>query len=775
MATRWVDGVPLRRATAKEVADGCLTLFSRMGIPLKILSDNGTQFVSSLLKDVCSLFGIAQIQVSPYRPQSNGVLERVHGVLKPLLSKANDKGLDWVGFLPLAMFSIRQLKNKDLQFSPHELVFGTNLRGPIDCLYAGWVESPLYAIDVSNWILQLQEKLEILRDHAHISNCESSEKRKATLDKNKSFKQLTVNESVMIRIPGLHTALNASWEGPFIVTEVVGPVTVKVKRDKNDKQSKIVHMNNCKRVWSREAVVYVAILAENEPDHEKIPILEGECEGYNKADIDKLIDRHKVIFSDKPGETDLPPMEINIQEGTPPVCQKAHAIPLKLRQSFKNELDALLTDGIIERSTSEWSSPVIPLPKPNGSLRLCVDYRAVNKVTQLSRTWIPRLEEMVNKIGHSSVISKIDLAKGYHQIKVHPNSMDITTLICPYGKFKYKRVPFGLKNAPTVFQEAIAKVLGGLEYFSANYIDDIIVFSGNWQEHLVHLKKVFRALKRHGLTAKPAKCEFGKCKLVYLGHLIGQGTLSIPEHKIANLVEYAQPVTVKQLRSFIGTYGHYRKSIPGFATIAAVLFPATSSRAPRRVVWTDEMVAAFSKLKTLLANNIVLNTPQENDTLKLQTDASGTGLGTVLYAVRNNEELPVAFHSRQLNSAEKNYSITELETLAIVDAVKHFSIYRWGNTFEVITDHKPCSYIVRAATLNNRLRRFMLYLQQFDLKITYVPGKENVVPDGLSRQPVTHTTESQTPQARDVFAGGDVGEAPTHIKKKEGGNRKAEK
>ncbi len=328
------------------------------------------------------------------------------------------------------------------------------------------------------------------------------------------------------------------------------------------------------------------------------------------------------------------------------MCQKAHAIPLKLRQSFKNELDALLRDGIIERSTSEWSSPVIPVPKPDGSLRLCVDYRAVNEVTQLSRTWIPRSEEMVNKIGHSSVISKIDLAKGYHQIKVHPNSMDITTLICPYGKFKYKRVPFGLKNAPTVFQEAIAKVLGGLEDFSANYIDDIIVFSGNWQEHLVHLKKVFRALKRHGLTAKPAKCEFGKCKLVYLGHLIGQGTLSIPEHKIANLVEYAQPVTVKQLRSFIGTYGHYRKSIPGFATIAAVLFPATSSRAPRRVVWTDEMVAAFSKLKTLFANNIVLHTSQENDTLKLQTDASGTGLGAVLYAVRNNEELPVAFHSQ---------------------------------------------------------------------------------------------------------------------------------
>jgi len=206
--------VALRNISATDVAEGLINIFARTGIPIKIISDQGTQFVSRVLKHVYTILGIDTIQTSPYHPQGNGVVERMHGVLKPMLAKAHKQGVDWTKFLPLALFVLRQVHNRDIGVSPHELVYGRKLRGPLDVLYSGWVDETLQGVSISKWVDELAERLEVLRDVATCVGKKSGEKRKCEKDKGRTFKEVEVGEKVLVRIPGICSNLQDAWEGP---------------------------------------------------------------------------------------------------------------------------------------------------------------------------------------------------------------------------------------------------------------------------------------------------------------------------------------------------------------------------------------------------------------------------------------------------------------------------------------------------------------------------------------------------------------------------------
>ena len=211
--------------------------------------------------------------------------------------------------------------------------------------------------------------------------------------------------------------------------------------------------------------------------------------------------------------------------------------------------------GIAVPSQSPWASPVVPVPKPDGSVRVCIDYRRVNEITAGDPYYMATLDEILERVGNSMTISKLDLAKGFYQIEVEPEAREKTAFITPFGKFEFTRMPFGLKNAPAVFQRCMEVVLNSCYSFSAPYIDDIVVFSKNGKEHVGHLRKVFEALKQHGLTVKLAKCGFGRTKVEYLGHIIGGGVLAVPAHRAAAMSEFLLPKTKKQLRSFLAIIG----------------------------------------------------------------------------------------------------------------------------------------------------------------------------------------------------------------------------
>ena len=278
------------------------------------------------------------------------------------------------------------------------------------------------------------------------------------------------------------------------------------------------------------------------------------------------------MYCDKPGNTEV--VQLNLLTDTEiPISLPPYRVPERLSEKVEIAVQKLKDQGIIEHSTSPWSAPIVPIVKPSGDIRVCVDYRRLNNITAQEHYYMPELDDNLGKIGNSCVLSKMDLVQGFHQITVAETSRDKTTFVCPYGRFRYIRMPFGLKNAPALFQRAIEIVLEPCRTFATSYIDDLVIFSNNWGDHLEHLRAVFTELRRHNLTAKPKKCVFGKRYLEYLGHLIGSGRLAVPQHRIAALEAYIKPKMAKDMRSFLGTMSYYRKFINGYANYSALLSP----------------------------------------------------------------------------------------------------------------------------------------------------------------------------------------------------------
>ena len=246
MATRWPEAIPLRTITAQAVAEAAIEIFSRMGLPLQILTDRGPQFRSSLSKHLTSILGIEHLLTTAYHPQSNGVLERLHATLEAMLGKASARGLDWVRQLPFAVFALRQAPNRTTGYSPYELVYGHNVRTPLDVLYEGWKSDKLRKLNISSWVDDLCARLEVLRESAMSKAIVESEKRKKFYDRHSVERTFEVGNKVLCRIPGMISKLNDSWEGPFIVQAKFSAVNYKVVEDDGRKRSKVVHINNLK-------------------------------------------------------------------------------------------------------------------------------------------------------------------------------------------------------------------------------------------------------------------------------------------------------------------------------------------------------------------------------------------------------------------------------------------------------------------------------------------------------------------------------------------------
>ena len=281
---------------------------------------------------------------------------------------------------------------------------------------------------------------------------------------------------------------------------------------------------------------------------------------------------------------------------------------------------------------------------------------------------MPRIEELTDTVGPAKIISTLDLAKGYWQIPMDEGSRDKTAFTTSFGLYEFEVMPFGLHSAPATFQRIINHVLRDCWNFARAYIDDIVVFSSSWEEHLTHLHKVLNCLQEANLTIKMSKCQFGRIKVHYLGHayVIEGGQVKPDPRKLEAMRDYPTPVSKKQVRAFLGLAGYYRRFISHFSTIAEPLTDLTKSRNPDRVKWTDNCEVAFCKLKELLVSPPVLKVVEPDKPYILQTDASELGLGAVLSQLKDDEEHPVAFASRKLLPREKNYSVIEKECLAIV-------------------------------------------------------------------------------------------------------------
>ncbi len=314
-----------------------------------------------------------------------------------------------------------------------------------------------------------------------------------------------------------------------------------------------------------------------------------------------------------------------------------------------------------------WASPVLLVPKPDGSSRMCFDYRRLNKLKKPDPFPMTRFEDLLDRLGRSAYISTLDLSKGYYQIPVHKESIPKTAFITPTGKYEFLVMPFGLMGAPSVFQRFMNSVLADMPDFCSAYVDDIVVFSTEFGIHLSNLDKVFDRLHSLGLTVKPVKCQLARKECTFLGHRVGGGVLRPREAKVECIRKYSCPAKKKDMMAFLGLAKYYRRFVPNFASIAGPLTDSIKKKSPDKIVWTTDLHNSFNTLKETLVSNQVLISPDPSLPFILQTDASGIGIGGVLSQTdpKLDSDRPVAYYSRKRLPRETRYTVTEQECLAL--------------------------------------------------------------------------------------------------------------
>src|ERR1044072_5576643 len=362
-------------------------------------------------------------------------------------------------------------------------------------------------------------------------------------------------------------------------------------------------------------------------------------------------------------------------------------------------------------------------------MRLCVDYRQLNKVTIKNRYPLSRIDDLMDQLVGACVFSKIDLSSGYHQIRVKMEDIQKTVFRTRYGHYEYSVMPFGVTNAPGVFMEYMNRIFHEfLDKFVVVFIDDILIYSKNEKEHAEHLGIVLSILKENQLFAKLSKCDFWLEQVSFLGHVISRGGITVDPSKIEAVSEWESPKSVFEIRSFLGLAGYYRKFIEGFSKLALPLTQLT--RKNQAFLWTTQCEESFQELKRRLTTAPVLILPKPSEPFTVYCDASLMGLGGVL--MQNGQV--VAYASRQLKVHERNYPTHDLELAAVVFVLKIWRHYLFGARFDVFSDHKSLKYLFDQKELNMRQRRWLEFLKDYDFSLNYYPGKANVVADALSRK-----------------------------------------
>uniref|UniRef100_A0A9J7WVK0 ribonuclease H n=1 Tax=Cyprinus carpio carpio TaxID=630221 RepID=A0A9J7WVK0_CYPCA len=580
--------------------------------------------MSRVMADLCKLLKIKQLRTTVYHPQTDGLVERFNQTLKLMLRRvaAEDKR-DWDKMLPYVLFGIRDVPQVSTGFTPFELLFGRQPRGLLDVGGEAWEQQPAVHCSTIEHVREMRERIDrvmpIVREHmAKVQQAQQRHYNRAAQPR-----EFQPGDHVMVLVPTTTCKFLASWQGPYTVTERIGPVTYRVRQPGRRREDQLYHVNLLK-CWV----------------------------------------------------------------GTgPQLAALAHRLPVAV------DMDPHLSAA------------------QNGYL-------------------MPRVDELLDRLGRARYISTLDLTKGYWQVPLTEQAKPKMAFSTPSGHWQYRVLPFGLHGAPATFQRLMDILLRPHQAYTAAYLDDVVIHSETWEEHLERLRKVLSELRGAGLTANPRKCHLALTEAKYR---VGRGLIRPQEKKVAATLSAPRPTTKTQVRAFLGLVGYYRCFIPNFSSLASPLTDLTRKGQPEKVPWNPETESAFHRVKAALTSEPVLRAPDFNRPFLVQTDASDTGLGAVLSQVIDSEEHPVIYISRKLTSAERRYAAVEKEALAIKWAVLELHYYLLGRQFTLITDHAPLQWMARAKDTNARVTRWFFALQDFHFTVQHRAGTANANADGLSR------------------------------------------
>ncbi|KAJ9544953.1 hypothetical protein OSB04_024660 [Centaurea solstitialis] len=503
-----------------------------------------------------------------------------------------------------------------------------------------------------------------------------------------------------------------------------GCIYIYAERRKGD--VKLISMLKVRKHLSKGCSSYLAYILDTSKEVKK-----------TVSDVPVVCEFPDVFPENLPG---IPPdrqvkFRIDLISGAAPIDRTPYRLAPTEMTKLMNQLQELLDKGFIRPSTSPWGAPVLFVKKKDGSMRMCIDYRELNKVTIKNKYPLPRIDDLFDQLQGASYFSKIDLRSGYHQLKVHEEDVPKTAFRTRYGHYEFLVMPFGLTNAPAAFMDMMNRVCRSmLDKSVIVFIDDILVYSKSESDHVKHLREMLETLRKERLYAKFSKCEFWLRKVQFLGHTISCDGVSVDPSKIEAIQNWEQPKNASEVRSFLGLAGYYRRFIRDFSKIGVPLTSLT--RKDVQFEWSQAQESAFQALKCCLTDAPVLALPEGSDDFVVYSDASKLGLGCVLM----QRGKVIAYASRQLKDYEKIYPTHDLELAAVVFALKLWRHYLYGTKCQLFTDHKSLKYIFSRQTLNMRQQRAMELIKDYDCEILYHPGKANVVADALSRKVYTNST-----------------------------------
>ena len=752
-ATRYPEATALKGIDSVQVAEALWVMFSRLGTPGEILSDQGSQFTSDTMKEVHALLGVKGVTTTPYHAMANGLVERFNGTLKTMLRKlCADKPQTWDRFIPALLFAYREVPQESTGYSPFELLYGRSVRGPMYLLRALWTKEQREEVskNVSQYVFELRNRLEDTCKVVQENLDRKAITYKKHFDRKAKPRSFLVGQKVLLLLPEKKNKLEMSWQGPFEIVEKIGLSDYRINRRG---KTKVFHINMLKEWQGEPRICAVSVvdqedvneIQELDSQRDKIPLMALEqsetVKDVKYGDNKEVCDNIKAFLATKTRiMTDLP-LRTNIELGRieqdipGPARGKQWTIPFDRREDMSKEVLKMEEMQVIRRSTSDYSSPVVLVKKPDGTYRFCVDFRELNKRVRFDSEAIPDPNYLFSKFSKAQIFSKFDLCKGYWQIELAEEDRHKTAFTTPIGLYEWNVLPFGLKTSGAIFSRMMRKLLLPLKDPDIdNYIDDVCIASKENQAHIQSIRKLISRMDEANIAARPSKCEIGMDQVEFLGHRVGHDQITPMDKKLEKIQKAEPPKTKKQIKSFLGLTGYYRKFVPGYSDVALPLTNALKKGQPNLIEWNQEKREAFEKLKSVLVSKPVCVLPDFDKDFYLRTDASDYGLGGLLLQKGPDGDFRiVGCVSRKLKDAETRYSAVERECLAIVWAIKKFEAYLYGRKFTVQSDHQPLSWMSNVRAENKRLMRWAIFLQDQNIVYQAIPGDENHGADFLSR------------------------------------------
>ncbi|KAK7926273.1 hypothetical protein WMY93_008583 [Mugilogobius chulae] len=579
VSTRFPEAIPMRKITAPAVVKALVKFFSLFGLPKIIQTDQGTNFMSRVFSQVTRELNISHRFSSAYHPESQGALERFHQTLKAMLrAYCLEFEKEWDEGVPLLLFAAGEVAQESTGFSPADLVFAHNVRGPLKLLQENWLndtKSQNVLDYVSSFRFKLYRACELAKDKLSVAQ----EKMKSWFDKSAKPRQFEVGDKVLVFLPLLGSSLQARYSGPYTIQKKVNERDYIVTTPDRTRRNRLCHVNMLKPYFEREQCdksspdsVAVLVLSSAQRDDSPVPLSSSlqvlDAVSLSGAEGDSGVPEElsSAENDDVPSRTHVLHHDIDVGDNAP-IKQHPYRVNPDKRQRLQSQVDYMTSHGIAEPSSSPWSSPCLLAIKSDGSDRFCTDFCKVNSVTKPDSHPLPRMDDCVDRVGSAIFVTKLDLLKGYWQVPSTPRAKEVCAFVTPDAFLQYTVMPFGVRNAPATFQRLVNLVLRGVPGCDA-YLDDIVVHSKSWDEHICQLREVFERLDKANLTINLAKCEFAKATVLYLWKIVGSGSVKPVHAKICRA-----PQSADQRASLLATLGHLLG--------VGVLRPRTYASSPR--------------------------------------------------------------------------------------------------------------------------------------------------------------------------------------------------